>query len=105
MLMGRADLSGLVLAALRDVVETADPEEPLELGEVREDTRLIGDTSVLTSMQLVSLLVEVEQRVEEAHGIAIVIADERALSLKRSPFRTVGTLVDYLSVLMAEASR
>jgi len=103
--MGRADLSGLVLAALRDVVETADPEEPLELGEVREDTRLIGDTSVLTSMQLVSLLVEVEQRVEEAHGIAIVIADERALSLKRSPFRTVGTLVDYLSVLMAEASR
>ena len=103
--MERADLTELVVGALRDVIEAGEDERPLQSPEPAEDTRLIGDGAILTSMQLVSLLVEIEQRVEEACGVAVTIADERALSMKHSPFRSVGSLVEYLQVLIAESAR
>jgi hypothetical protein len=35
-------------------------------------------------------------------GKAIVLADERAMSQKRSPFATAGTLADYIELLLSE---
>ena len=33
-------------------------------------------------------------------GSGITIADEKAMSQERSPFRTIGTLVDYIDMLI-----
>jgi acyl carrier protein len=68
------------------------------------ETRLFGGASLLDSTALVSLLVEVEQQVNDACGTAIVIADDRAMSQKRSPFRTIGSLAEYVSMLLGERS-
>ena len=38
----------------------------------------------------------------EDHGIVATIADERALSMEKSPFRTVRSLSEYLSLLVDE---
>ena len=103
--MNNPELTDLVIAALRDVFETSGEDGSPRLPEAGSETRLIGDGSALTSMQLVSLLVEIEQRIEETLGVSVTIADERALSMKRSPFRSVGTLVEYLELLMAESKR
>lgn len=51
----------------------------------------------MDSLGLVTLLVSIEQKIEDEMGINITIADEKAMSLKNSPFRTIGTLKQFLS--------
>jgi acyl carrier protein len=64
---------------------------------------LFGGDSPLDSTALVSLVVEIEQQVSDASGASIVLADDRAMSQRSSPFRTIGALADYLQELLAEA--
>ena len=66
------------------------------------DTVLLGKAGKLTSMELVNLIVTTEQNIEEEFGLTVTLADERAMSLERSPFRTIGTLADYISSLLSE---
>jgi len=66
------------------------------------DTVLFGRSGVLDSVGLVNLIVAAEEKIEEEFGSTITIADERAMSQKNSPFRTIGTLVDYVSSLLEE---
>lgn len=70
--------------------------------EVSEETVLFGPTSALDSMGLVTFLLEVEHRAEEALGVPIRLMDDRAMSQSKSPFRSVETLVDYISKLVEE---
>ena len=67
------------------------------------ETRLLGSQSVLDSMHLVSLIVTIEREVEDAFGVALTLADERALSMKASPFRSIRSLADYIGSLIIEA--
>jgi acyl carrier protein len=69
---------------------------------VDAETRLFGANALLDSAALVSLLVEVEQQINDAVGTEIVLADDRAMSQKRSPFRSVGTLAEYVVMLLGE---
>ena len=48
------------------------------------------------------LIVLVEEKVEDASGRSITLADERAFSMERSPFRTLGSLVDYVGTLLSD---
>ena len=59
---------------------------------------------VLDSMGLVTLIVDVEQRLEEEYDEVVVLADERAMSQKRSPFLSVGSLADYICQLVEESA-
>jgi len=54
-------------------------------------------------MQLVSLIVTIEREVEDAFGDALTLADERALSMEASPFRSIQSLADYIGVLIIDA--
>lgn len=64
------------------------------------DAPLFGPGSPLDSIGLVTFLVELEARIEEQLGISITIADEKAMSRERSPFRTLGALADYVEELI-----
>jgi len=70
--------------------------------EVNRDTVLFGPGGVLDSMGLVNLVILVEQQVTDKHGANITLADVRALSQSRSPFRSVGSLADYAEALTKE---
>jgi hypothetical protein len=52
---------------------------------------------------LVNLIVNLEDEIQASLGISILLADERAMSQKKSPFRTVASLTEYLSTLINEA--
>jgi acyl carrier protein len=67
------------------------------------DTPLFGRDSVLDSLGFVNLIVAMEDKVEEQFDKAVVLADERALQKAASPFRTVGTLADYICELLASS--
>jgi len=44
-----------------------------------------------------------EQEIEDAFGVAVTLADERALSMKASPFRSIQSLADYIALLIKNA--
>jgi acyl carrier protein len=63
-------------------------------------TRLLGSGAVLDSMGLVNVIVEVEQSLSEQFGVSCILADERAMSRERSPFRDIGSLAEYVMELV-----
>jgi hypothetical protein len=91
----------IVVASLEEVF--AQTGAPLPQG-VNDDTVLVGKDAVLDSLGVVSLIVEVEQRIESAHGVSVTLANDRAMSQRNSPFRTMGVLTDHLLSTIAEAS-
>ena len=89
------------LAAIYRAVDWINGESPpdRQLSKAPE-TQLLGSQSILDSMHLVSLIVAIEREVEETFGVALTLADERALSMKASPFRSIQSLADYIGMLM-----
>ena len=82
-----------------------------ELNEARADgerigtepaTVLYGSGSVLDSLGLVNLIVSIEARVGEDFGESVTLADEKAMSMRNSPFRTVATITEYVHQLLTE---
>ena len=99
--INREDILQIVLASLSNTVEMTTGDA-VTADSFRESTRLIGHEAVLDSMGLVSMILEVEQNILDRFGVVIIIADERAMSQKRSPFRSVETLTDYVYELVKE---
>ena len=77
-------------------VKQALAEAGVEAGEVTEATTLVGKGAVLDSMGVVSLIVDVEQKLETDFNVTVTLANDRAMSEKNSPFRTVAVLVDHI---------
>ena len=76
-------------------------DDKIKLVESTE-TVLMGSDGKLDSLALVNLIVVIEQNIEDKFDVSITIADERAMSQKHSPFRTIGTLTDYIDTLLKE---
>jgi acyl carrier protein len=93
-----------VLEAIYGAVDWINAELPPDRQVVKNpETRLFGSQSMLDSLKLVSLIVATEREIEEAFGVALTLADERALSMKNSPFRSIQSLADHVEVLLKEA--
>ena len=65
------------------------------------ETRLFGAEG-LDSVALVTLIADLEDRLAEETGKAVILADERAMSRFHSPFRTVGTLIAHVERIAGE---
>ncbi len=65
-----------------------------------EDTHLFGSGDSLDSLTLINLITVIEQKIEEQTGDYVSLADEKAMSLDESPFKTVSTLKDYINTLI-----
>jgi len=68
-----------------------------------ESTPLFGGDDGIDSLSLVRLVADVERQAERELGKKVVLADERAMSRRNSPFRTVGTLGELLHERLGEA--
>jgi hypothetical protein len=83
---------GVVLEALRTANLARDAEAQLQ---VSAEAPLFGPSSPLDSLGLVALLFDIEEGLATL-GCPVLLSDERAMSQKRSPFRSVPALVDYV---------
>ncbi len=63
---------------------------------------LYGGAGKLESLDFVTLIMEVEEKINAEFGTDITIADDNLLSKEKSPFSTLGTLIDYLQELLKE---
>ena len=93
-----------IVAAIYRAVDWINGELPPDRQLIKApETRLLGSQSVLDSLHLVSLIITIEREVEDAFGVALTLADERALSMKASPFRSIQSLADYIGILVIDA--
>lgn len=74
----------------------ADTQRGMPPGGVDSATRVFGPDGILDSLGLVGFIADVEVRVAEQFGVDIVLADERAMSRSRSPFRSVEALAEFV---------
>ena len=70
-----------------------------------EDTNLMGPGASLDSFELVVLVLSVESKVAYEFDVVVTLADEKAMSQRSSPFRTVATLANYIVHLIEESNR
>ena len=75
-----------------------------ELAQSTDETHLIGGQSALDSIGLVTLIADLEGDIQREFGKVVVLADEKAMSRTLSPFRKVGTLVEYIEAKLSEAN-
>ena len=94
-----------IIQTIFDVIDELKQQVPvIQQLDKSVDTVLFGKSGQLDSLGLVNLIVATEQKIEEELGVAMTLADEKALSRKSSPFRTIGTLADYISLLLEKSS-
>ena len=93
------DVVKLITKVYAEVAESEGLETPDDLSA---ETTLFGDEGVLDSMALVTMIVEIEQTIEDEFDITVSLADEKALSRSRSPYRSIGTLAEYAAEQMGE---
>jgi acyl carrier protein len=92
-----------IVAAIYRAVDWINGELPPDRQLIKmPGTRLLSAESVLDSMHLVSLILGIEREVENTFGMALTLADERALSMKASPFRSIQSLADYIGSLVID---
>lgn len=86
---------------LETVKEIGEDQNNQVLIDATEDTPLFGEN--LDSLGIVFLVTDLESRISDEFDVDLTLADERAMSQKTSPFRSVKTLAKYANTLIEEA--
>lgn len=95
-----ADRERIVQAVYR-AVDELNKQLPKGVSVAKSsDAALYGRTGKLESIDVVTLIMEVEDQIKAEFGTSITIADDRAMSMENSPFLTLGTLTDYVAELL-----
>jgi acyl carrier protein len=87
----------MVIKSVQKVVSETRITEP---SAIIFNTPLYGKNGILDSLGLVQLIADIEEDIYNITGKQITIADEKAMSLKISPFRSVASLTDYICNLL-----
>ncbi len=85
---------GLVYAAI-DEVNAQSPNG--NLLEKSPEAHLLGGERGVDSLTFVNLVVALEEQIHSSMGKSVVLVDEDSMALQEHPFRTVGTLADYVA--------
>jgi acyl carrier protein len=94
---------------MQDKIEKIIIETLVELNEELENesfenpdskTKLYGANGGLDSLALVSFITDLEEKISDEFEKEIILADEKAMSAKTSPFRNVESLTLYINSLL-----
>lgn len=95
------DIARIILEQIESFNETLDDKVDVTQGT---ESVLLGHGSNLESVDFVSLIVDIEQAVNDEFDTSITLVDAYAMSQKHSPFRTVGTLAEYIKEQLGDAN-
>lgn len=87
----KKDIEALVLESVQLLAEDFELDA---LKAPNSDSKLYGEGGALDSMALVNLIADVEEAVAEKYDASIALADEKAMSAKNSPYRSVASLAE-----------
>jgi len=84
-----------IVELIIDIARELGEDEIGGSDDLAEDTILFGKEGILDSMGLVTLIVAVEQAIEDRYEKAAGLADEKAMSQSKSPYRSIATLAEF----------
>jgi D-alanine--poly(phosphoribitol) ligase subunit 2 len=94
------DTLALVYAAIDEVNAQAVDGKLLEKSP---DADLLGGERRVDSLTFVNLVDAIEEQIQDKTGKSVVLVDEDSMALQDQPFRTVGTLAQYVQRVVARA--
>jgi acyl carrier protein len=102
--MGTMD-EAAAIAAILSVIREFNQQVPTDrrIPETPETTLFARDGHV-DSLGLVNLILMVEERLKDEYRVALTLADERAMSQERNPFRSVRSLAGYICQVLNESN-
>ena len=90
-----------ILSAVYAAVDELNKQLPAGVSvEKSLDAPLYAKSGKLESLDFVTFIMEVEDKIRSEFGVQIVIADESLLSKEKSPFSTIRSLTEYLTELL-----
>lgn len=89
--MDKEKINEIVINTLKDYCEANDIQV-----EINKDTALIGSNKILDSMGLVNTIVDIETAFLD-EDVEISLTSEAAMSGRISPFRSVGSLCNFIA--------
>jgi acyl carrier protein len=95
-----SEIDTIIFAALAAINAERAPNAQIAISP---RTELFGKGSQLDSLQLVSLITDVEVALNSEHRLEVSLADDRAMERPQSPYATVETLREYILELAREA--
>ena len=98
--MNKQDLVQMMIELLQDVLADSDAEYS---AAVTATTQLVGEGAAITSLSLISFITGVELAIEEKYDTELTLVSEEALSRRKSPFRMIDALSDYVLPLVSVA--
>ena len=96
--MSKNKIISIIINVLNEYFKTQEIK-----GKSTKDTTLLGEKSVLDSMGLVNVIIDIELKFLD-EDIEISLTSEEAMSRRNSPFRTVETLADYILEQIGETN-
>ena len=90
-----------VIEIIFNCIEEINHQNDIEINKDLS-AKLFGKESDLDSLGLVNLIVSIEENVNDKYDVSISLADEKAMSQKYSPFRSIDALSDYIMELLNE---
>lgn len=86
-----------VLKVIYDAIESINEERgPDAQIELSPETVLFGESSPLDSLDLVSMIVDIENNASDAFEKMVSLTDDKAMDRDPVPFQSVTTLRDYI---------
>ena len=89
--MDKTKINEIVINTLKDYCEANDIQV-----EINKDTALIGSNKIMDSMGLVNNIVDIETAFLD-EDVEISLTSEAAMSGRISPFRSVGSLCNFIA--------
>ncbi len=89
----REEILTLVYSAMDEVDPLGSDGNPIEKST---DARLLGGEKGVDSLTFVNLVVAIEEQIHKRFGKSVVLVDEDNIALQEHPFRTVGTMAEYV---------
>lgn len=86
--MNKEEALEIVIDAVKEYIDD-------ESISIKNDTILLGNNAVVDSIGLVNLIVDIEGALAEK-DLEITLTSEDAMSRRKSPFRSIDTLSDYI---------
>ncbi|MFK7816149.1 MAG: hypothetical protein AB8B92_07420 [Gammaproteobacteria bacterium] len=83
----------IISDALTELNEELDYDS---LKNITDATEIFGGDDGLDSLSLVRLVTEVEMNVNDEFDSSVLLASEKAMSMRNSPYRNVGSLTEFV---------
>lgn len=89
----QSKIESIIISTLKNL---ADEFEYENLANPNTKTAIYGANGGLDSLGLVSFITDLEQTLSDELGIEVILANEKAMSMRNSPFKDVESLTNYI---------